>query len=415
MLSPHPATPSRIAFLESVRGLAAVQVLLGHLCGAFWPDLTSDFVTDSFGWYVRSSPLHFLYDGYAAVYVFFVLSGYVLTRSFESHLDHPLALIAARTIRLGLPALAAVLVSAVLLAVFGRPNVEAGVLSGSDWFARWRLTDISALSLLRDGIGNALFLGYREFSGSALLSPWQQSLDQALVPPLWTLSVEFHGSLLVLSLCLCARQTRVLWWTAAILVTIVTIRKPYVCFVVGHLLASWQRAERPAPQNSVLPIMAVALGVVLCVWAEASPFDWIRALCDDPAFGLLSGQPAERQQKMFGAIVVLIGLIHLQQARSVLSWPALVRLSRLSFPLYLVHWPILMGPTALIFLRLNGAIGLEPARFGAIIAGIGLSAAAALLFLPIDRSALSWSRRWRERWSRRKPEPESFAADQARA
>jgi peptidoglycan/LPS O-acetylase OafA/YrhL len=394
-VSSHPVSPSRIAFLESIRGLAAVQVLLLHVFSAFWPDLVSDSASGD-GWSIHSSPLYVLYDGHAAVYIFFVLSGYVLSRSFESHLDRPLAQIAARAIRLGLPALAAVLVSAALLAIFGRPNIEAGAVSGSEWFASWRFTEMSALSVLRDGIVNALLLGYPEFSSTALLSSWQQPHDQAFVPPLWTLSIEFHGSLLVLSLCLCARRARSLWWAAAILLTIFTIRNAYFCFVVGHLLASWRRAERPAPRSPVLPIIAIALGVFLCLRAEASPFQWLRALCGESAFGLLSGHSAGRQQKMFGAIFVLIGLIHLPWARAALSSPALVRLSRLSFPLYLVHWPVLMGPTAVIFLQLNDVIGLQPARFGAAAAGIGLSCAAALLFDPIDRNALALSRRWRE-------------------
>jgi peptidoglycan/LPS O-acetylase OafA/YrhL len=403
--------------MESIRGLAAVQVLLLHVFDAFWPDLVSENVTGGFGWYVHLSPLYFLYDGHSAVFIFFVLSGYVLSRSFESHLDYPAALIVARALRLGLPALAAVLMSAALIAIFGRPNVEAGTISGSVWFSHGHFTEMSVLSILRDGIGNVLFLGYREFSSTALLSPWQQPIDQAFVPPLWTLSIEFYGSLIVLLLCRCARWTRTLWWLAVILAAMLTIRGVYVCFVVGHLLANCHRAERPAPQSPVLPIMAVALGVFLCVRPNAWQFEWLRALYDEPMFGLLPGQSAVRQQKAFGAICLLTGLIQLQWARSALSCPWLVRLSRLSFPIYLVHWPILVGPASLVFLRLNDAIGLEAARLGAIIVGIGLSYAAALLFFPIDQEALSLSRRWRERLSgmNARPSPERIAANKAGA
>jgi peptidoglycan/LPS O-acetylase OafA/YrhL len=403
--------------MESIRGLAAVQVLLLHVFGAFWPDLVSEHVTGGFGWYVHLSPLYFLYDGHSAVYVFFVLSGYVLSRSFESHINHPVALIAARAVRLSLPALAAVLVSAALIAIFGRPNVEAGAISGSEWFAHWRFADISTLSILRDGIVNALFLGYRELSSVGFLSPWQQPHVQAFVPPLWTLSLEFYGSLIVLLLCGCARRARTLWWVTLILAVILTIRSPYVCFVVGHLLASWHRAERPAPQSPALPVMAIALGVFLCVRADVWQFEWLRAWCDEPPFGPLRGQSAARQQKMLGAICLLSGLIHLQSARSALSWPWLVRLSRLSFPIYLMHWPILIGPASFVFLWLNDVVGLELARLGATVMAIGLSCAAALVFFPIDRDALSLSRRCRKRLSGISAEPalERIAAEKAGA
>ena len=393
--------PPRIALMESIRGLAAVQVLLLHVFSAFWPDLVYEDVTGGFGWYVHLSPLYFLYDGHSAVFVFFVLSGYVLSRAFEHHLDHPTALMAARAIRLGLPALAAVLMSAALIAILGRPNVEAGVIFGSEWLSQWRFADLSPLSIMRDGIGNAVFLGYREYSSTALLLPWQQPINQAFIPPLWTLSIEFYGSLIVLLLCRCARRARSLWWVALILATMFTIRGVYVCFVAGHLLARWHRAERPAPQSPALPAIAVALGVFLCVRADVWQFEWLRTLCDQPAFGLWPGQSAAGQQKAFGAICLLTGLIHWQWARWALTSPGLVRLSRLSFPIYLAHWPILMGPASLVFLRLNDVIGFEPARLGAIVVGIGLSCAAALAFYPIDREALSLSRRWRDRLSLR--------------
>lgn len=395
----HSAEPQRLAYLESIRGLAAVQVVLLHFLSAFWPDLVFESVSRSPAWYVHLSPLYFLYDGYSAVYIFFVLSGYVLTRSFERNLEHPLALISARALRLGLPAVAAVLAGAAAIEIFGRPNVNASAISGSEWFASPHFTELSMLSIIRDGVGNALFLGYRDLPGVAFLSPWQQPIGQSFAPPLWTLSIEFYGSLSVLLLSWYARRSRPLWWAAMILATIFTIRSAYLCFVVGHLLANWHRAEKPAPASRLLPTTAVALGVFLCVRADVWQFEWLRKLCSEPTFWLFPGQSAAPQQKALGAILVLTGLIHLQWVRSALSWPWLVRNSRLSFPIYLVHWPILFGPAALIFLWLSEVIGLELARVGAIVAGISIAFVAGLLFSPIDRGALSLSRRWRERLS----------------
>ena len=395
----HSAEPERLAYLESIRGLAAVQVVLLHFFSAFRPDLVFESARGSPAWYVHLSPLSFLYDGHSAVYIFFVLSGYVLSRSFERHLQRPLALISARALRLGLPAVAAVLVSAAVIEILGRPNVDASAISGSEWFASPHFTELSMLSVVRDGVGNALFLGYRGLPGVAFLAPWQQPIDQSFVPPLWTLSIEFYGSLSVLLLSWFARRSRPLWWAAVVLATFFTIRSAYLCFVVGHLLANWHRAEKPAPANQLLPAMAVALGVFLCVRADIWQFEGLRRLCSESTFWLFPGQTAAPQQKALGAILVLTGLIHLQWARSALSWPWLVRYSRLSFPVYLVHWPILFGPAALIFLWLNGVIGPGLARVGAIVAGIGLVFLAGLLFSPVDRAALSLSRRWRERLS----------------
>src|ERR1700688_1803199 len=152
----YPAVPResvpRIAYLESIRGLAALQVLLLHFFAAFAPDLVNALPAGAtVAGYIHLSPLYFLYDGYSAVYIFFALSGYVLTRSFERHLAQPSSQILARAIRLGLPAIAATLVAAAAMLMFGKPNVPAGDLSGSAWVASPWNNDGSLLSTVRDG------------------------------------------------------------------------------------------------------------------------------------------------------------------------------------------------------------------------------------------------------------------------
>src|SRR5260370_3035492 len=155
----------RIAYLESIRGFAALQVLLQHFLSAFAPALV--FATPSGAIAARTIhllPLHFLYDGYSAVYIFFTLSGYVLTRSFERHLAQPSSQIMVRLIRLGLPAIAATLLAAAVMLMFGRPNVEAGHLGGSVSFPSQWHADLSILSVIRAAMLNALFAAYPEFS-----------------------------------------------------------------------------------------------------------------------------------------------------------------------------------------------------------------------------------------------------------
>ena len=390
----------RIGYLESIRGLAAVQVLLLHFLAAFAPDLVFSLpAAGAVAGYIHLSPLYFLYDGYSAVYIFFALSGYVLTRSFERSLAQPSSQVLARIIRLGVPAMAATLVAAAVMLAFGKPNLAAGELSGSAWFASQWNTDASMLSIIRDGTVNALFLGYSGLPGVAFLAPWQQPVEHSLVAPLWTLSIEFYGSMVILLLCWCARRSRALWWAVVLMGTVFAIRSAYICFFVGHLLAHLHRAERPAPDSKLLPVFLIVFGVLLCVLAEVWQPQWLKSLCANPTYLLFPGQLAPMQQKAFGAILVLVGIIDLEVARRFLSRPWLVARSKLSFPLYLVHWPILFGPSAALFLVLDGIFGLELARLGAILAGIGLAFVCSVLFLGVDRRALEWSRALRQRLS----------------
>ena len=103
-----------------------------------------------------------------------------------------------------------------------------------------------------------------------------------------------------------------------------TIRSAYICFFAGHLLATFRRAERPAPDSRLLPACSIVFGVFLCVLAELWQPQWFRSLCTDPTYWLFPGQFAPMQQKTFGAMLVLTGIIDLEAARRFLSRPWLV-------------------------------------------------------------------------------------------
>jgi peptidoglycan/LPS O-acetylase OafA/YrhL len=364
---------------------------------AFAPDLLAIAPSSTLAAAIHLSPLYFLYDGYSAVYIFFCLSGYVLTRSFERQFDRPLVQIPARLVRLGLPAFAATVLAASLMLIVGRANVEAGRLMGNAWFGQQWDADLSVLSVVRDGTINALLLGYSNMPGVAFLAPWQQTIEQSFVTPLWTLSIEFYGSAVILLLCWCARRSRRLWWTAVMLGALFTVRSAYICFFIGHLLAVVHRAERPVSKHPFVPIALLVAGVACCVMTDVWQPEWLVTLCSYKTYWLFPGQLPPMQQKAFGAALVLAGVIDLQACRNFLSKPWLVACSRLSFPIYLVHWPILCGIAATAFVYLSGIVSLHLAQMCALAVGIAASAAASVAFAAVDRYALDLSSRLRRR------------------
>src|SRR5580704_3009451 len=58
---PNPIRLAKVQYLEGMRGIAAVQVVLLHFVTAFLPDTAEH----------AAPPLHILWDGHTAVYVFF--------------------------------------------------------------------------------------------------------------------------------------------------------------------------------------------------------------------------------------------------------------------------------------------------------------------------------------------------------
>ena len=110
-MTPSRLKPSRLPELDALRGIASVSVMIHHnLAGA-------NLLTGRLRDILVASPLRVLNDGRAAVMLFFVLSGLVLTRSLVGrNLDMPgmVHWVVQRTLRLMLPACAAVVLSGIL-------------------------------------------------------------------------------------------------------------------------------------------------------------------------------------------------------------------------------------------------------------------------------------------------------------
>jgi peptidoglycan/LPS O-acetylase OafA/YrhL len=156
--------------------VAALVVVLHHSLLAT-PALAATYlvptvaISGAASWLVYS-PLHLGWDGGLAVYIFFILSGFVLTvpatiRSIRWRSYYP-----SRLIRLYVPTFGAVLFSALLAALVLRT-----VTPGSSWWVNSHADSVRFRSVMRD----ALLLGGTDSLNSAL----------------WTLRWEVFFSLLL--------------------------------------------------------------------------------------------------------------------------------------------------------------------------------------------------------------------------
>ncbi len=180
--------------VDGLRGIAALNVVVAHFFAAFMPSvlhknyptifeskINSNILLD-----VLSSPFFTVfYNGHFAVLIFFLLSGYVLTIPYFTKKNSNRILekrLWARYFRLSAPIFLAVLISFTFYFFGFYWNVQAANLSGStSWLGSFFPVGISLVDALREGLYKSIILG-----------------QSSLVPPLWTLKVEFIGSLYVL-------------------------------------------------------------------------------------------------------------------------------------------------------------------------------------------------------------------------
>lgn len=175
-------TDPSLRALEALRGYAAIVVVFHHFALGFLPDFKARMAEG-----LPAYTIGWLLNGTGAVYVFFLLSGFVLTRKYYENGDAKVLASAAvkRLPRLWPPAAYGVLLGYLALRFHLNANGAAAVVTGSEWLARFGYADqtheVSLLRALTESV--RLFLRARALQFNSNL---------------WTMVIEFYGSLLAL-------------------------------------------------------------------------------------------------------------------------------------------------------------------------------------------------------------------------
>ena len=374
--------PSRLLWLDGLRGIGAVQVLLLHTLGAFLP-----------AWINQPSAAWPLFDGECAVFVFFLMSGAVLTGAFSGQTANIPAQIAARLVRFALPATASLWIAFAVFRLLPGEHLLAGAVLPGSWLTEHWVVDGSAPSLLTDLLQNALLLGYRDLS----LLGAEITTGAAYNAPLWTLSLELQGSALVLALVWLRRRSPAAWLALSLFLGVLLLRTPLLCFVAGHVALV---ASRPGANGRAGLALLLAGGALACATPIGTAEIFTRLAAAD--LPMARAFPAEMMQRCVAAMLLLAGLCLSRPPRCWLERPGTLWLGRLSFPLYLTHWPVIFGPGAWIFLAAAPALGPDGAALLAAAGSIVLSLSLARLFRPIDEAAIRLARHLR-RWLAPRP------------
>jgi peptidoglycan/LPS O-acetylase OafA/YrhL len=175
----------RIEQLDSLRGLAACTVLLCHLI----------IVKESTFTFVMRTPLRLFNNGHAAVMLFFVLSGFVLSLPFLKSKVNYSSYLTKRIFRIYFPYVVAVTVSMIASTVFYQHQIAG--LSG--WFnGSW--TNLPDLNLIGEHlvmIGNIHTEDFNKVIWSLV-----QEMRISLIFPLLVLIVKRFDYKISLAFCL---------------------------------------------------------------------------------------------------------------------------------------------------------------------------------------------------------------------
>ncbi|MBM3202945.1 acyltransferase [Candidatus Woesearchaeota archaeon] len=350
-----------IAYLDSVRGLAALAVVSEHFIIAYGLPCTGSLCSQLLDY----SPLHLWWDGTAAVSMFFVLSGLVLSLKYfrEGHTPSLEGFslrryLVNRLFRIWPPYCAVWLLSALLYPIVtDTPLMQTEHLPLDPWLSQmWH--------------GHALSWGER------LREVFLPRLPDAivLIPQAWTLTLELNISLLLpAGLLLMQRGTG--WLLLFTLLLTGSLGAPVFLlhFLMGLWLARhWIAISRYLLARPLHRRILLLMGLPLYTVNDIHQ-GWL----NETGLWLLSG---------LGAVLILLYVSGSLSSQRVLNGQTLRMIGKVSYSLYLLHITVLIG---LIPPLLHGLEPLIPDRFA-------LWACGWLLTLTLSLAVSRWSYAWLE-------------------
>jgi peptidoglycan/LPS O-acetylase OafA/YrhL len=364
--------PGKLLPLEGLRGIAAVIVVLGHMVRGLVPlgDARWDGLHQVHRW---------LLNGGAAVTVFFVLSGFILSLPFAKDRSR-LRVLTAFLKRW--PRLAAMTTIACLLSwgliVLSQDNYrQAAAVTGNAWMATHFNApldgkDISWVAALQDGLYQVFFSGSSTFDA-----------------PLWTMRIELFGSFAVFLIAPILFRIQNWPLRLAVVGTVMvaggtTFPLTYISdFLVGTILAM-MFAENKLPSVPNWAAAGAGFAGIYLFCFSAGENHAIHA----PIKAMLPAGETAHFVWDFSAALIISILLGNPLLRHIFSKPWAKWLGMLSFPIYLLHVPIMLSAGAMSIMNAAGPFGTT----AAVLLAAAVTAALTLAFaLPLAWLDKAWT------------------------
>lgn len=351
-MAPAPRTvQARLTEIDGLRGWAALSVMVFHIFWEMFGKLEPAF---------RSPVLAPFVNDAMPVAVFFVLSGDALSAAYWARQSHESVtkLAVKRYFRLGVPIFASCLVVFVLMKtglIFS--HQAAGIVGREDWLGIFLRYNYGVVDLIKYAAFDVFF---------------NHTTTGSLNPFLWTMRLELLGSILVF--CYLMLDSYIKLRIAVLVFTLLVCLGGdswLSCFVFGVLCGSvrsrggldWLH-RRPLAQVLVIPaaLAAAAIGAHF----GASPTHWHLPV-------------------IIAACTLVAAVFASAPLCRFLAGPVSRWLGRISFPLYLVHFPVIASFTSglVVVAHAHGILG--PTMIWAIaFASAALSLLVAELFSPVE-------------------------------
>lgn len=323
----------KLKYLDGMRGLAALIVVIAHFVNAFALSL-KDYGRPEYLRYrfISESPLNILYNGGFAVCIFFVLSGYVLTYRFyrDKNLSTIIASASKRYIRLLIPILFSIFVAYILMKLNLMQNTSVGELTRSGWLVQFYTFEPSFKDMIFQAFYEVFFTGNSTYNTN-----------------LWTIKIEFFGSFMVFAFVALFGKLRNRY-IIYVLMLLYFYDSHYLGFVFGVILSDlvhgnhekWEAFNKKT-LTIVLFILGIYFGSVPNWGEQGFLYKYI--------FDAFNWSQTSIFLNSIGAFFIVFALIHFEWMKTFFSTKPMVFLGRISFSLYVMHLLVICSFSSILF------------------------------------------------------------------
>lgn len=379
----------KLPALEGLRGIAALIVVIHHLRLTFFCNSSAEISLHlSFMPHVPArlfrATIEGLYNGTFAVWLFWVMSGFVLSLQFflrssqksstAAH-DYLEEAFLRRYLRLLLPVLVSVLFAYLLLRfnlMFNQSMAEIlGKPESVAWIKNWYTFPASVLDAFKSAVWQCFF-------------SYDQS--QSYNNVLWTMEPELYGSIFLFSFLalLGHRSSRFLGYPLFAIVSYKLGIGWLVAFIGGIALCDLFTNRTQLPLSRYSSQLSVFRRICNHPWLAISFWALVVTAAGFPNYYLSYVALA------MGAIVMTLVS---KTSQHVLTSHISIFLGRISFGLYLIHVPVICSFSCGAYLTLYKSLGHTSAALLVSAATVVISIILGYVFhLFVDLPAVRWSR-----------------------
>lgn len=330
----------RIDYIDGIKGIASILVVLCHLSCVFFPGLYFlDKSTNDFELIWINSPLNIITNGNFSICTFFIISGFLIakkTQNKKTDLSKKIINIYVRMLKIVIPA---ILFSYILMKFGLMEHLKAlSINKQLEFVNTYNNFEPTFFGMIKD-----IILTF--FKGSSYNNP------------LWTIKYEVFGSMIIYAfsnLINNVEEKRKYIYIIAMVATI-PISITIVPFFMGAFLFECININNNTFIDDILKWIIVKKYRLYILFIIGIYFASINMFTSG-VWKILSYIPAYDSMNIIfrsGGIAIIVFCIHhLKYLNSFLSEKTLVYLGMISRYIYVFHWPIILSLGCLIFIKL---------------------------------------------------------------